>query len=61
MVWVEAGLRPFGVVTTVKYIKFKTPFQSIPQIYVSPNFFDIDKGTNFRLKIYYQNVTKEGF
>lgn len=59
MIYVE--MKPFGTITHVKYVKFKTAFKSIPQIYVSPNFFDIYSGANFRLNLYYQNVTKEGF
>jgi hypothetical protein len=54
-------IRGYGDITRVAYVKFKTPFKSIPQIYVSPNFFDIYSKNNFRLNVYYQNVTKEGF
>ena len=54
-------MKPFGDIKIVKYFKFKTAFKSIPQIYVSTNFYDIDNGANFRLSLYYQNVTKEGF
>lgn len=52
----ESGVRDSRV-----YIKFNIKFEKIPHVHVGLSYLDTGNEANTRIKVYAENISKEGF